>query len=69
MYHDGYQSDRLVEEVLEKRQIQQNIKLCSECSSCSVICRRGLDMKAQIRMAQEVLVHLPAAGREFGLKI
>ncbi|OGP90560.1 MAG: hypothetical protein A2157_07105 [Deltaproteobacteria bacterium RBG_16_47_11] len=69
MYHDGYQNDRLVEEVLEQRQLRQNTKLCSECSSCSVICRRGLDMKAQIRMAEEVLVHLPAAGKQFGVKV
>ena len=55
MYHDGYQNDGLVEEVLEKTQLLQNIKLCSECPSCSVTCRRGLDMKAQIRLAQDIL--------------
>ena len=69
MYNDGYQNNRLIEEVLEKTQLLRNIELCSECSSCSVVCRRGLDMKAQIKMAQKSIVHLSAAGREFGVKI
>jgi predicted aldo/keto reductase-like oxidoreductase len=69
MYHDGYQNDRLVEEALEKTQLLQNTKLCSECSSCSVVCRRGLDIKTQMKIAQGVLVRLPVAGREFGAKI
>jgi len=56
MYHDGYQNNRLVEEALERTPLLQNIKLCSECSSCSVVCRRGLDMKAQIKMAHEFIV-------------
>jgi hypothetical protein len=55
MYHDGYQNDRLVEEALEKTQLLQNIKLCSECSSCSVVCRRGLDMRVQIMLIQEFI--------------
>jgi aryl-alcohol dehydrogenase-like predicted oxidoreductase len=55
MYHDGYQNDGPVEEALEKTQLLQNIKLCSECPSCSVVCRRGLDMKAQIRQAKNIL--------------
>ena len=55
MYHDGYQNDGLVEEAMERTQLLQNIKLCSECPSCSVVCRRGLDMKAQIRQAKNIL--------------
>jgi hypothetical protein len=55
MYHDGYQNDRLVEEALQKAPLLQNIKLCSECLSCSIVCRRGLDMKAQIRLAEEIV--------------
>jgi len=55
MYYDGYQNNGLVEEALPKAQLLQNIKLCSECPSCSVVCRRGLDMKAQIRLAKEIL--------------
>jgi aryl-alcohol dehydrogenase-like predicted oxidoreductase/NAD-dependent dihydropyrimidine dehydrogenase PreA subunit len=55
MYHEGYQNDGLVEEAMEKTQLLQNIKLCSECPSCSIVCRRGLDMKAQIQLAERIL--------------
>jgi aryl-alcohol dehydrogenase-like predicted oxidoreductase len=55
MYYDGYQNNGLVEEALQKAQLLQNIKLCSGCPSCSVVCRRGLDMQAQIRLAQQIL--------------
>jgi predicted aldo/keto reductase-like oxidoreductase len=54
MYQDGYENSPLIRESLpfiSKQDIQQ----CSECSSCSIICRRGLDMKAQIRMAREII--------------
>ena len=52
MYHDGYQNGRLVKEGLGKTEPFQNIKRCSECSSCSIICRRGLDIQAQIKRIQ-----------------
>ena len=52
MYHDGYENDGLVKEVLGKTERFQNIEHCSECSSCSVICRRGLDIQAQIKRIQ-----------------
>jgi predicted aldo/keto reductase-like oxidoreductase len=55
MYYDGYQNDGLIEEALQKAKLLQNINLCSECPSCSVICRRGLDVKAQIRLAKQIL--------------
>jgi len=55
MYFDGYQNEGLVEETLEKRQLLKDIELCSGCPSCSVICRRGLDMKAQVQRAQQIL--------------
>jgi aryl-alcohol dehydrogenase-like predicted oxidoreductase len=55
MYHDGYQNDGLAREVLGERGTLQNIQRCSECSSCSVICRRGLDIQAQVRLAQQIL--------------
>jgi aryl-alcohol dehydrogenase-like predicted oxidoreductase len=55
MYHDGYENDGLVKEVLGKTEPFQNIEHCSECSSCSVICRRGLDIQAQIQLAQQIL--------------
>ncbi len=55
MYHDGYENDSPLRESLEMI-TRQDIQRCSECPTCSVICRRGLDMKAQITMAQEFIV-------------
>jgi len=55
MYHDGYENDSLFRESLQMI-TRQGIQRCSECPSCSVVCRRGLDMKAQIRMAQQFIV-------------
>jgi len=54
MYHNGYQNDFLVKEVLEKSLPFQNIQRCSECSSCSVICRRGVDIQAQMRSVEHI---------------
>lgn len=55
MYHDGYEKDRLIQEALEERMLAQNIQFCSDCSSCSVVCRRGIDVKAQMRLVQALL--------------
>jgi predicted aldo/keto reductase-like oxidoreductase len=55
MYHDGYQNDGLVKETFEKTAALQNIGRCSECASCKIICRRGLDIKAQVRLAQQIV--------------
>jgi aryl-alcohol dehydrogenase-like predicted oxidoreductase len=55
MYHDGYENDSLLRESLQIV-TRQDIQCCSECPSCSVICRRGLDIRAQIKMAQEFIV-------------
>jgi len=55
MYHEGYENNSLVRESLQMIS-RQDIERCSECPSCSVVCRRGLDMKAQIKMAQEFMV-------------
>jgi aryl-alcohol dehydrogenase-like predicted oxidoreductase len=55
MYHEGYENDSLVRDSLQ-RITRQDIERCSECPSCSVVCRRGLDMKAQIKVAQEIMV-------------
>jgi predicted aldo/keto reductase-like oxidoreductase len=54
MYHDGYENNSLLRESLEMI-AQQDFSRCSECSSCSVVCRRGLDVRAQIKMAQELI--------------
>jgi Fe-S-cluster-containing dehydrogenase component len=56
MYYDGYDDGRVVKETLEKTQLLRDIGFCSGCSSCSVVCRRGLDMKAQIKLAAEIIV-------------
>jgi len=58
MYHDGYQNDGLVKETLEKTAALQNIQCCSECPTCSVICKRGLDIRAQIRLVQHIFTNL-----------
>jgi len=55
MYHDGYEDDRLVKEALGGTMTLQNLQRCSDCPSCSVTCRRGLDIKAQIRLAQQIV--------------
>ena len=55
MYGDGYENNSLAKESLQMI-TRQDIQRCSECPSCSVICRRGLDIKEQIRMAKEIIV-------------
>ena len=54
MYHDGYENDSLVRESLGGI-TKHHLQACMECSSCSVSCRRGLDMKTQIQLAQRIL--------------
>jgi aryl-alcohol dehydrogenase-like predicted oxidoreductase len=54
MYHDGYENDSLVRESLGGI-TKHHLQACTECSSCSVVCRRGVDMKAQVRLAQDIL--------------
>jgi aryl-alcohol dehydrogenase-like predicted oxidoreductase len=54
MYHHGYQNDSLTREALREGDTLQNLQRCSECSSCSVICKKGLDIQAQIRSAQQI---------------
>jgi predicted aldo/keto reductase-like oxidoreductase len=53
MYHDGYEDDSLLKDSLQIIS-KQDTQWCSECSSCSIICRRGLDIRAQIKMVQEL---------------
>jgi len=55
-YHDGYQNDQLVKEVLEGNPRLKNIEPCSGCSSCAVVCRRGLDVRTQVKMAKEIIL-------------
>ena len=55
MYQDGYQNDQLAKKTFEEATALQNIECCSECSSCSITCRRGLDIQAQIQLAQHII--------------
>jgi len=54
MYHDGYQNNRLAKEAFDEAAALQNIERCSECSSCSITCRRGLDIQAQIQSVKHI---------------
>jgi predicted aldo/keto reductase-like oxidoreductase len=49
MYHDGYKDDKLAKAVLRTRGALHKISQCSECSSCAVTCRRGLNIHAQLK--------------------
>jgi len=55
MYRDGYENDSLLRESSEMI-TRQDFLRCSDCPTCSVVCRRGLDVRAQIKMAQEFIV-------------
>jgi aryl-alcohol dehydrogenase-like predicted oxidoreductase len=53
MYQDGYENDSLLRESLQMI-ARQDFHRCSECPSCSIICRRGLDVRTQIQWAQQI---------------
>ncbi len=55
MYHDGYKNERLVEEAFREGGLLEKSRKCSECASCSIICRRGLDIRAQMELVKRVL--------------
>lgn len=54
MYYDGYGNDLLAKELLSRRDLQEALVGCSQCSSCTVVCRRGLDIRNQIQLAQRI---------------
>jgi len=54
LYHDGYEDDGLAREALLGWSAAQAIERCSECPSCTVVCRRGVDIKKQIPLAQDL---------------
>ena len=58
MYYDGYQADRLVKEISGEMGMLRDLERCSECHSCSVTCRRGLDIQANIKLAQQIITRL-----------
>jgi len=55
MYYQGYEDDSLVRESLQTI-AREDLQHCSDCPTCSVVCRRGLDTKVQMKMIQELLV-------------
>jgi aryl-alcohol dehydrogenase-like predicted oxidoreductase len=55
MYHKGYENDSLAKESL-RTITKYYIQRCSECPSCSIVCRRGLDIQAQVRSVQKLLI-------------
>ncbi|MEW6529291.1 MAG: aldo/keto reductase [Thermodesulfobacteriota bacterium] len=55
MYYDGYENMKLAKEVVRENGILEAAKHCSNCSSCSIICARGLDVRAQIVFVKRVL--------------
>ena len=55
MYHDGYENDSLAKESLQSIS-RQDFQRCSECPSCSIVCRRGLNIQTQVRSAQKLLI-------------
>lgn len=56
MYHDGYKDNNLVQEACLDGDLLEKGRRCSECSSCAIICRRGLDIRLQMERAKRVLV-------------
>lgn len=55
MYHDGYKDQRLVQDVLRETRLLEKSKRCTECSSCAVTCRRGLNIQAQMEWVKRVV--------------
>jgi hypothetical protein len=51
MYHDGYRNELLAMETVKDSLSRQIWQRCSECPSCTAVCRRGLQIKEQIHFA------------------
>ena len=54
MYWEGYRNQELAAGVLRTGDALQKIKQCSECSSCAVTCRRGVDIHAQLKVVHRM---------------
>lgn len=55
MYREAYQDERLVHAVLGDPRRAQKIRMCAECSSCSIQCVRGLDIHAHLKSLHKML--------------
>jgi uncharacterized protein len=57
MYHDGYRNELLARQTVKDSLSRQIWQRCSECSSCTAVCRRGLQIKEQIHFALTLYTH------------
>jgi predicted aldo/keto reductase-like oxidoreductase len=57
MYHDGYRNEPLARETVKGSVLRQIWQHCSECSPCTAVCRRGLQIKEQIHFALTLYPH------------
>ncbi|MGB9628189.1 MAG: aldo/keto reductase [Thermodesulfobacteriota bacterium] len=55
MYHEGYDNVSLLKESLLLNP-EPNIQYCLDCSSCSIRCRQGLDLRSKIQQVQWLIV-------------
>jgi len=55
MYQDAYEDRGLAEEALAKGFALQDLNRCARCESCSATCKRGVNIQAQVRAAQQIL--------------
>lgn len=55
MYRDGYNDIGLVKELFSDGERVQKMRLCSDCSSCSIKCVRGLDIHAQLKSLHKMV--------------
>jgi len=55
IYQDGYERNDLARETLAAVLPSPTVDPCADCSSCAIACRRGLDIKAQVRIARHTL--------------
>ena len=55
MYHEGYEQDRLIRQAVAEGALSQQIQACLDCSACSVVCSRGLDIKREMRSVQALV--------------
>jgi len=57
MYHEGYRNELLAKETVKDSLSRQIWQRCSECSSCTAVCRRGLQIKEQLHFALTLYPH------------
>ena len=55
MYQHGYKDRRLVHEAAREGGLLASSHICSGCSSCSIACSRGLNIREQMDVVRRVL--------------